>query len=67
MSSKHVCKWLDVCPLKRFYETGRLDKKWIQDYCWNDFNKCVRNKMEEAGLYHPDNMMPDGTIDEALA
>jgi len=26
----------------------------------------VRNKMEEEGLYHPDNMLPDGTIDKDL-
>jgi hypothetical protein len=26
----------------------------------------VRRKIEEEGQYHPDNMLPDGTIDEKL-
>ena len=66
MNLKEVCKWYDFCPLKRFYEEGRLDKKWIEDYCKGDHPKCVRYKMEEKGIYHADNMMPDGTIDETL-
>jgi len=67
MGSGRICKWYDVCPLKRFYEEGRLDKRWVEDYCKGDYSKCVRYKMEEAGTYHPDNMMPDGAIDERLA
>ena len=66
MSSKEICKWFDACPLKRFYEQGKLDKEWIEDYCWGDYSKCVRYKMEEGGIYHPDNMMPDGTINGGL-
>ncbi|MEA3490238.1 MAG: uracil-DNA glycosylase [Candidatus Omnitrophota bacterium] len=66
MSYKKVCKWFDVCPLKRFYERGKLDKKWIDEYCRRDNSECVRKKLEEDGVYHPDNMLPDGTIDEGL-
>ncbi len=66
MDDKKICKWYDVCPIKRFYEYGKLDKKWVEDYCWNNYLKCVRYKMEEKNLYHPDNMLPDGTIDENL-
>jgi len=66
MGHKEICKWFDVCPLKRFYEQGRLDKKWIEGYCWGDYLRCVRYKMEEEGSCHPDNMMPDGTIGERL-
>ena len=66
MSRKEACKWFDLCPLKRFYEQGKLDKEWIEDYCWGDYSKCVRYKMEEEGTYHADNMMPDGIIDERL-
>ena len=64
MRHKETCKWYDVCPLKLFYEEGRLDKRWIEDYCLGDYSKCVRYKMEEKGLRHADNMMPDGTIDK---
>jgi len=66
MAGKDVCEWYDVCPLKRFYEEGRLDEKWIREYCRGGYSRCVRKKMEDEGLYHPDNMMPDGTIDEEL-
>jgi len=66
MSHKEVCRWFEVCPLKRFYEQGRLDQKWIEDYCWGKYPRCVRKKMEETGVYHPDNMLPDGTINEEL-
>ena len=66
MMRKMVCKWFDVCPLKRFYEEGKLDKKWVENYCKGDHSRCVRKKMEESGIYHPDNMLPDGTIDKRL-
>jgi len=66
MSYREVCSWFSVCPLKRFYEEGRLDKRWIEDYCRGDYSRCVRNKMEEESIYHSDNIMPDGTIDERL-
>ena len=66
MNHKEVCQWFEVCPLKRFYEQRNLSKKWIEDYCWGNYEKCARYKMEDKGIYHPDNMMPDGTIDENL-
>lgn len=65
-NDKKVCKWFNVCPLKIFYEQGKLNKKWIESYCWGDYLKCVRRKMEDNGIYHPDNMLPDGRIDENL-
>jgi len=61
-----ICKWLEVCPLKRFYEQDKLDKSWIEKYCKGDFRKCKRYMMEERGEPHPDNMLPDGKIDERL-
>lgn len=66
MRDKTYCKWFEVCPLKRFYEQEKLDKKWIEDYCRGDYLRCRRYKMEEKGIYHPDNMLPDGSIDENL-
>ena len=64
MGHKQICKWFDVCPLKKFYQQGKLGKKWVENYCWGDYSKCVRYKMEEEGLYHSDSMMPDGTIEQ---
>ena len=66
MAPKHICEWYNVCPLKRFYEQGKLDKKWVENYCFSNNLKCLRYKMEEQGEYHPDNLLPDGTIDESL-
>ena len=60
------CKWYPVCPMKRFYEEGKLDKKWIELYCKGDWESCVRYQMEERGEPHPDWMLPDGTLDEKL-
>jgi hypothetical protein len=52
--------------MKRFYEKGILDEKWVKNYCFVDSDKCVRKKLEEKGIPHSDNMLPDGTIDENL-
>jgi len=52
--------------MKRYFEEGKLDKKWVEEYCWGNYQYCVRRKMEEKGQYHPDNMLPDGIIDEKL-
>jgi uracil-DNA glycosylase family 4 len=60
------CKWYPVCPMKRFYEKGKLDKKWVELYCKGDWESCIRYQMEEEGRGHPDWMLPDGSIDERL-
>lgn len=52
--------------MKRFYEQGKLDKKWIYNFCFDYNIKCTRYQMEERGEYHPDNMLPDGSIDNNL-
>ena len=60
------CKWFPSCPMKRFYEEGRLESKWIELYCKGDWKNCVRYEMEERVIYHPDWMLPDGSMDERL-
>jgi len=52
--------------MKRFYEEGKLDRKWIEEYCMGDYTHCVRYRLEEAGTPHPDNMLPNGEIMESL-
>jgi len=61
------CKWYSCCPIKYFYEAGKLDRKWIDRYCRGDWENCVRYWKEKRGEYHPDEMLPDGTIDESLS
>jgi len=60
------CKWYPVCPMKRFYEEGMIDEKWVELYCKGDWESCIRYQMEERGKPHPDLMLPDGSIDERL-
>ncbi len=60
------CKWYPVCPMKRLFEQGQLDKKWIERYCKGDWESCVRYRMEEEDRFHPDNMLPDGSINKKL-
>lgn len=61
------CKWYALCPMKRFYESGQLEKHWIAEYCKGDWKGCVRYRLEEEGRPHPDWMLPDGSLDERLA
>ena len=52
--------------MKRYLEKGKLDEYWVEHYCRGDWKSCVRYRMEEEGEYHPDWMLPDGSIDESL-
>lgn len=52
--------------MKRFYEEGKLERKWIEKYCMDDYKSCVRYKLEEAGIAHPDNMLPNGEVIKSL-
>ncbi|KQC07336.1 MAG: uracil-DNA glycosylase [Candidatus Cloacimonas sp. SDB] len=58
---KEKCKWYQVCPIKFFTEQGIINPIWVEKYCFRDWEKCVRYQKEEAGIYHPDNMLPDGS------
>ena len=60
------CKWFPVCPMKFYWEQGEIDESWIQQHCFGNWTACVRYQKEEAGIYHPDNMMPDGLINSKL-
>ncbi len=62
------CKWIDVCPLRRFEREGKLSLKWKKDYCQSNMNwkNCKRYQAEEGGKKHPNNMLPNGEIDEKL-
>jgi DNA polymerase len=60
------CKWYPTCPMKRFYEGGKLSREWVELYCKGDWESCTRYHMEERGEPHPDWMLPDGSVDERL-
>ncbi len=60
------CKWYPVCPMKGFFENGLLDRSWVELYCKGDWKSCIRYKLEEKGEFHPDWMLPDGSLDTKL-
>jgi len=60
------CKWYSTCPMKLYFEQGKLDVKWVENYCFGDWENCIRFQMEENGDYHPDWMLPNGNLDEKL-
>jgi len=60
------CKWYPVCPIRDYTDRGRLESYWVDNYCMVDSRTCVRYQMEESGVYHPDNILPDGTTREGL-
>jgi hypothetical protein len=61
-----ACKWIHICPLREFERRGNLGLEWKSHYCENNFKECRRFQMEEKGIPHADNMLPDGTIDHTL-
>jgi len=65
---KRLCKWYDqTSAIKRAYQTGKIDQKWVKDYCWNNGKKCIRKKrFEQENYISPDYVMPDGSIDKKL-
>ena len=63
---QNECKWFPVCPVKYYWEQGKLDSVWIENYCKSNWKECIRFYKEENGIYHPDNMLPNGEIDDRL-
>ncbi|RLG12453.1 uracil-DNA glycosylase [Candidatus Pacearchaeota archaeon] len=59
-----ICKWYDICPLRQFEKQEKISEGFKEEYCKTEENwkNCKRFQMEEKGLYHPDNLMPNGEI-----
>ena len=68
MSKKNVCRWYnETSGMKRAYDQGKLDISWIEKYCWNGGEGCVRKqRFETEGYVFTDYVLPDGTVDENL-
>ena len=64
---RSVCKWFDLCPMKRYHELGLIEGSWIERYCHGDWEPCTRYQLEERGEPHPDWMLPDGTLELRLS
>ena len=59
MSEK--CKWFDLCPMRNLERDGEINDSWKDKYCKKNYVNCKRFQMEENGIVHADNMLPDGT------
>lgn len=59
-----ACKWYHICPLRRFERLGLIDRRRADAYCKSDahWKACRRYQLEEEGIPHPDNLLPDGRI-----
>ena len=60
---ENVCDHYRNCPIKKFFEKGKLDKKWIDGYCLKRGLNCERRSQAERGYPNPENMLPDGSYD----
>ena len=58
-----ACKWYEVCPLRRLEREGKIDETWASAYCTSEDNweHCKRYQLEERGIAHADNLLPDGS------
>jgi len=66
MEKRELCKWYnETSGVKRAYDLGLIDRKWVDNYCWQGGRGCIRKKkFEEQGYVSPDYVLPDGTISE---
>lgn len=66
--NKNFCRWYDeTSAIKRAYDKGLIDKKWVENYCWNSGKNCERKRrFEEDGYISPDYVLPDGSEDLKL-
>lgn len=47
--------------MRRLERMGRIGEEWSKKYCRGRYRECVRYQQEEAGIPHPDTMLPDGS------
>jgi hypothetical protein len=68
MGSKKICRWYnETSGVKRAYDLGLIEKKWVEEYCWEGGTGCVRKKrFEEEGYVSPDYVLPNGAVSERV-
>ncbi len=64
-----VCRWYYAPPLRQQEKNGKIDLHWAEQYCKSSDGpkKRIRYELGQEGVYHPDNMLPDGSIYKALS
>ena len=65
---RNLCHWYDeTSAMKRAYDLGLIDEKWVKNYCWNGGKNCVRKmRFEKEGYISPEHVLPDGTENQKL-
>ena len=65
---KSVCRWYnETSGVKRACDLGLIDKKWVEDYCWNGGRDCIRKRRYESeGFVSPDYVLPDGSVSQPV-
>jgi len=68
MGRGNFCRWYnETSGVKRAYDLGLIDKRWVEDYCGRGGGGCVRKKrFEEEGYVSPDYILPDGSVSERI-
>lgn len=60
------CKWFEVCPMRYLEHSGKISDKYRKEYCEKNWLKCKRYQLEEEGIPHSDNLLPDGKQEEGF-
>ena len=65
---RNICRWYnETSAVKRAYDAGLIERRWVEDYCWNGGKNCVRKRrFEQEGYVSPDHVLPDGSVSEEL-
>ncbi len=59
-----ACQWKNICPLRDLERAGKVTNIWKDKYCntRENWRNCRRYQMEEQGVVHSDNLLPDGSL-----
>ena len=62
----NYCKYFEDCSIKKYYEEGRISRKWTELYCKGNWKNCIRYKIIENRESPHVCMLPDGSIEKKL-
>jgi len=62
MTKPNHCRWISICPLRRFEKRGKINLEWKINFCESNWNQCMRYQNVVNGLHNSDQMLPDGSL-----
>jgi len=60
------CENVEKCPIFEKFKTGGIADFWILKYCKGNHEKCKRKELKRSGQNVPPNMLPNGTLSNAI-